>query len=231
MTGFDIVPAIPVAYGRVIGPASRSIPAGHNPLAVAWHWMTQGARCIHVEDMGLGRTGFLQTAPALLLACQPGPARILVGGGIRDAKSASLLTSHGADTLVVGHAWRDPLQFLQLTQTVPAHQLMIALGAASAEDEGTADDVARATAAGVRQILLTGPWNAPILFPFQQDMIRRYQAAGLNVWVAGGIRHLKTIRLLKDLGVAGVMIGESLYRGRLSFAELQSLAEPAVGPH
>ena len=127
---FKIVPSVPVAYGRIVksaGPHSEGVKVS-NPLALMWHWMTQGAHRIHIEEMSPASPHGVSTLPALLLGCQPMRSQIQVGGGIRDAHTARLLAAHGADTLVLSRMLYDPVQFSKILEVVPGSQIMVCLG-------------------------------------------------------------------------------------------------------
>lgn len=221
---FDIVPAIRVAYGRVVGDATPS-PVGesdHNPLAQLWYWIARGARRVHVEE--LGTSGGLPTVPALLLGCS-GPVALQVGGGIHDGRTARLLAAHGASTMVLHHGLRNLAALEDILGATEPDRVMPAIDLEEIHDPGVLSGIACAQRFGVSQILLAGPWTAPRVFPYQEEAIRAFQSRGLKVWVAGGIRHLQTVAALKELGVSGVLIGRALHRGVLSFERLRSLAD------
>ncbi|NMP22964.1 HisA/HisF-related TIM barrel protein [Sulfobacillus harzensis] len=221
MSSFEIVPSIPVAYGRVI--SYEPVPNhGHNPLAAAWHWISQGAQRIHVEELSLSH----HASPALLLGCRPSLVPVQVGGGIRDPDYARVLLQQGADRLVISHSWRTPELFRMMAEAVPPSHLMVAAGLDETSSPPIQTSLRHASAAGVRDVLLMGVWSTPTVFPSQTKAVKRCQAEGLRVWAAGGIRHLETVRRLKQLGISGIMVGKALYDGSLSFESLKQLADP-----
>ncbi len=225
---FTIVPSVPVAYGRIMhnsDPNFGNEPMRvSNPLALIWHWMAQGAQRIHVEEVSAPSSAHTTpTLPALLLGCRPHRHQIQVGGGIRDARTAGILTAHGADTLVIGHSLRDPVQFIKILEAVPGHQIMVALNMDAELHPRTAESIALARQSGMHRILLAGPWQSATIFPSQHRTIRHFQENGFDVWIAGGLRHRPTVVGLKELEVSGVIIGQAFYRGILSYKDLQSL--------
>lgn len=224
MAGFEIVPAVPVAYGRVVGDVGG---IGRNPLAVAWHWMAAGARRVHFEELSAPDTGRgPATLPALVLGCRQGPARIQVGGGIRESRVARLLRAQGADTLVFHRSLTDPDLLDEMLAAVRPEKVMVAVNLEELDDRKILAGLSRAWAQGVRRVLLVGPWMAPTVFPYQEAAINRFLDEHWEVWAAGHLQHQKTIARLKELGVSGVMIGQALYQGRLSFKDLMALREP-----
>ena len=224
MGNFEIVPAIAVAYGRVVDAEARAqgSPVASNPLAAARYWIAHGARRIHFEEMGVASG--LSTMPALLLGCGR-KAVLQVGGGIRDAKTAHLYLSYGASTLVLRKCLTDPPVFSSITAVVDPKRLIMGVDLEEVDDRATFDTLFRGRAAGVTQVLLSGPWYARCVLPYQVAAIRRLQQNGFRVWAAGGLQHPETVRALQKLGLAGVIIGRALHHGALSLDTLSAACQ------
>lgn len=221
---FDIVPAITVAYGRVVadGPEGKAERNSANPLNLLWYWISRGARRIHVED--LSGNSSLPTVPALLLGCRA-PVALGIGGLIHDAKVARMMVSQGAATLVLHRVLYQPLLFQSILQTVEPSRLMMAINIEEVDNHGMAEQLDDAYNAGLRQLLLAGPWTAPKILPFQDDAIRSLKSRGFSVWTAGGICHTDTLRAMKDLGISGAFVGRALQQGLLNWDLLQTLVQ------
>lgn len=220
---FEIVPAITVAYGRVVSDGNRPTgwESGNNPLSYMWYWISRGAQRIHLEE--LGTVGGYPTVPALLLGCQS-PIACQVGGGIHNAQTARLLTAHGASTLVLHHCLGEEKVLTDILRAASPERAMPAIDLEEVRDPRIVTALSCARRLGVTEILLAGPWSAPHLLPYQMTAIRELKSHGFKVWVAGGIQHMRTVRALKDSGVSGVVIGRALQRGILNFERLQSLS-------
>lgn len=54
--------------------------------------------------------------------------------------------------------------------------------------------------------------------PFLREMLRNIKA---NVYVYGGVRDIKDLIKLKDLGVFGVLLATALHSGKISLKELK----------
>ncbi len=222
MPPFEIVPSIPVAYGRVVGSAARAV--SQNPLAAAWHWISEGARRIHVEELSARPQGVRwPTLPALLLGCRPSAVEVQAGGGLRDTAYAQLLMGQGADRLVISHNGRDVSLVHTLADALPPGRLMIAISVDESQGAAMEESLRSLRQAGVSHLLLVGAWSAPALRPGQAQAILRCQSEGFRVWAAGGIRHLDTVQRLQQLGLSGILIGQALYDGTLSFRSLKAL--------
>ncbi|MCA9223958.1 MAG: tRNA-dihydrouridine synthase, partial [Planctomycetales bacterium] len=55
-------------------------------------------------------------------------------------------------------------------------------------------------------------------------------AVGLPVIASGGVTTLDDVRRLSDIGVAGCIIGRTLYEGRISLADALAAAKPTESP-
>lgn len=224
MGTFDIVPAITVAYGRVVGTAVPHEPRmASNPLAVARYWLACGARRLHVEELGVGRG--LSTMPALLLGCSQ-QAHLQVGGGVRDERTAGLLRAYGASTLVVRQALAQPHSLDRIVAVAGAEHLMMGIDLEDLQDAPGIPIpwLSRGQSLGITRVLLSGPWYARTVLPYQLDAIRLLLHQGFRVWAAGGIRHLETVAQLRMLGVDGAIVGRALAGGVLDLEDLHDMA-------
>ena len=221
---FDIVPAITVAYGRLIGdgPDRSGEHGSANPLRVLWYWISQGAHRIHVEDLSADST--LPTIPALLLGCRA-PIALGIGGIIHDAAAARAMASHGASPLVLHRVLYQPLLFQSILRTVDPNRLMLAIHIEDVDNPKIAARLDEAYGAGLRHVMLAGPWTAPKILPFQEDAICGLRSRGFAVWAAGGIRHVDTLKAMKELGLSGAFVGRSLNQGVLRWDHLQTLVQ------
>jgi phosphoribosylformimino-5-aminoimidazole carboxamide ribotide isomerase len=54
--------------------------------------------------------------------------------------------------------------------------------------------------------------------PFLREVLRNIKA---NVYVGGGVRDIKDLMELKDIGVFGVLLATALHSGKISLKELK----------
>ncbi|MCY0880142.1 MAG: HisA/HisF-related TIM barrel protein [Firmicutes bacterium] len=226
---FEVIPAVPMAFGRLVADETSVLPLP-NPLAAAWHWMSVGARRIHVEDVG-GCHGVQRgpVVPALLIGCRTGPAVLQVGGGIHTPETAAMYVSHGAGAVVLRWAWQHPEQLAAIVDRIGADRVVLAVSQAEAENVSTFYAWERWQALGLTRILLVGHFHQRGLFPSQQRLLRQFTGAGYAVWVGGGLRDLETVAALRDAGARGAVVGRALYQGKLPWEALRALAVPEAG--
>lgn len=239
---FDILPAIDLRGGRVVrlrqGDFARETAYSDDPVAVARGFAAAGARWLHVVDLDgarLGRpvqgavigdiveavgerlnveiAGGLRTADQVADAFALGAARAVIGTAALDDASlaAALVASHGSERIAVAIDVRDGMAI--------GHGWSSGIAGVDA-----ADAIERLADTGVdwfevtsieRDGLLDGP-----------DLVlygRLVKLARGRIIASGGIATLDDLRAVRELGVAGAIIGRALYEGRLTLEDAFSL--------
>jgi phosphoribosylformimino-5-aminoimidazole carboxamide ribotide isomerase len=230
----QIWPAIDLRGGRCVrlqqGDYQRETVFGDDPLAMARHWVGQGARRLHLVDLDGARGGTPGNRSSVLAVVQHAGVPCQLGGGIRDERAIADWLAQGIQRLVVGtRAARDPAWFREVCRRFP-HRLVLGIDAREGRvavegwemtvdldalefarqwsDEPLAAIVYTDIAADG---MLAGP-NVPAM----QAMV---QAVALPVIASGGVSTLDDVRRLRDAGVAGCIVGRALYEGRLRLSE------------
>ncbi len=222
-------PAVDLKEGRVVqlvggrpGSERISLP---DPVGVAGQWVERGFRALHVVDLdaALGTGSNRREIEAILGAVD---VPVQVGGGIRDDALADAYLAAGATRVIAGtRAVRDRAWLAALADRHP-QRVVVAADARDGEvlvrgwTEGAGLDLldfirglAPLPLAGVlvtdvgREGRLTGADAA--LFG---DVVA---AASHPVLAAGGIAGIEDLRRLAAAGVAGAVLGMSIYAGDL----------------
>ena len=53
------------------------------------------------------------------------------------------------------------------------------------------------------------------------DFLKKALRENMDVYVGGGVRDIKDLIILKDLGVSGALVATALHSGKISIAELE----------
>jgi phosphoribosylformimino-5-aminoimidazole carboxamide ribotide isomerase len=77
----------------------------------------------------------------------------------------------------------------------------------------------RVVGEGVRTIVYTDVARDGMLSGPNWAGARRLQATGAGVIVSGGIAGIEDVRVARDTGLAGAIVGRALYEGRLDLVE------------
>lgn len=231
----QVIPAIDLAGGRsrvVFWPgASAGVGAPTDrPDRIAERFVAEGARLVHLVDVDGARSG----APANLDAVGQVAARVAtpiqLAGGLEGADNIRLAFASGATRVVLAMNVADDPTLLGECLAVAGDWLAVGLDPRPDRfarfhwhrpEPPTLDGlIAELAARGVRRLVLTHAGDA--------DLVHLVGLAGsldLEVLVAGGVHDLTGIRRLRDLGVAGVLLGEALLSGAIGFpAALEAAA-------
>ena len=236
----QVWPAIDLRAGKCVrlqqGDYSRETVFGDDPTAMAQHWVDQGAECLHLVDLDGAKAGYpanLDSVRAILAAVRV-PCEL--GGGIRDEDTIASLLELGLARLVIGtKALREPDWFRRVCRRFPG-TLVLGLDARNGRvatdgwletSDTSAIDLARQfddepLAAIVYTDIAT---DGMLAGPNLAAMREMQQAVRLPVIASGGVTTADDVAQLAALGVAGCIIGRSLYESRLTLQEALAAAQ------
>jgi phosphoribosylformimino-5-aminoimidazole carboxamide ribotide isomerase len=226
----QVIPSIDLEKGRsrvVFWPgASSGVGAPTDrPERIAERFVELGARAIHVVDFDAARTG----SPANLESIGAIASRIAVpiqlAGGLEGADRIRLAFAAGATRVVLAMSVVDEPATLAECLSVAGDWLAVGLDprperfaafpwrrAAAPTFDGVVEEL---VARGVRRFVLAHGGSEPDA-ALLGDLTRRHDADFL---VAGGATNVAGVRRLRDLGVAGIILGEALLSGAIDFGE------------
>lgn len=231
-----VIPAIDVEKGRsrvVFWPgASAGVGAPTDrPDVIAQRFVELGARLVHVVDFDGARAGTPVNLEAIGAIASRVAVPILVAGGVDGPDNIRLAFAAGATRAVLGMAVVDQPDVVRDCVAVAGDWLAVGLDPRPErlaafpwrrEAVPTLSDlVVELAGAGIRRVVLShgGAQLDPNLL---SSLVRAYD---VEVLVAGGIADLDGIRRLRDAGVSGVVLGETLLSGAIDFpAALEAAA-------
>ena len=228
----QIIPAVDVLDGGVVrllgGNYDEVTRYASDPGEIAAKWVDEGASLVHVVDLAGARTGVADTSLWRTMADAGVPFQ--VGGGIRDASSASAALEAGARRVVVGSAAVQSSEALEaIVDEAGADNVVAAIDVRSGlargsgwEDRGVALGVVvqRVVAAGIPTALVTGIESDGALSGPDVDLFTQVNimAPDLGLIASGGVGSINDIIDLADRGYAAVIVGRALYEGRFTLA-------------
>lgn len=211
---FSVIPAIPLAHGRLAIPAEDiALPElrSRNPLVVAQYWFQQGAQSIHVES--LDPEPCHSTIPAFLLGCRQRTVTLQVGGGVLTPSVAKSLLGTGATLLVVRTLIRHPDQLTRFISQVGAEHIVVSWHTL----EEMADHIEWLPELGVYRALLPGFHSES--FSTYCRLAERLVSHGWQVSLAGNLQSLDDLRRVRNAGVTQAIVGRALYRGHIALRD------------
>lgn len=236
----EIIPAIDLRGGQVVrlaqGDYARETRYPVEATALAQNYAAAGARWLHVVDLDGARSGALENLRAIRAIAETS-LQVQAGGGVRGEGDVQRLFDAGVARVVVGSvAVRDPELVENWIARYGAECICIALdtradangwwtlpvkGWTEVAQSGLDELARRYGRAGARHLLCTdierdGMMSGP---NFALYTHLREIAPGLSVQASGGVRGVDDLRLLRDGGAAGAILGRTLLEGRLALAD------------
>lgn len=242
----QVIPAIDLRGGRCVrlqqGDFHRETVFGDDPAAMALRWQGLGARRLHLVDLDGAKTGKSSNADAVraILASVRIPCQL--GGGVRDDATADFWLGAGVDRVIVGtQALRDPAWFRALALRRPN---AVALGIDARDGKVAASGWLEVTSSDPVELGLRFN-DLPLACVIYTDIARDGMLGGPDfattaelaarlaapVIASGGVGSLEDLTRLRDLPVAGCIVGRALYDGRFDLAAaIERASAPANGP-
>jgi phosphoribosylformimino-5-aminoimidazole carboxamide ribotide isomerase len=233
----DVIPAVDVQGGRCVrlrqGAHADATVYEQDPVIAAQRFIDSGATRLHVVNLDAARGAPVaesdDAVKRMVIACVAARCAVQVGGGIRDAASATRWIDAGASLVILGSiAARDPALAVAICETVGGRVLLgldtrdgVARVQGWTESGLTATELLRLwrdwPAVGVvytdtaRDGLLVGP---------DLDGLRTCQELYAGPVIAsGGIGSIDDIRACAAAGAAGAIVGKALYEGRVDLGD------------
>lgn len=207
---------------------------GDDPVAMAEHWVSEGARFLHVVDLDGAREGKPRNFELVRAIAEAVPVPVETGGGIRTEEALQLVASSRVAKAVLGTSAVEDEAFLERALAVlGSDRLVVAVDAEEGfvktkgwqerSEVRTLDLAARLEDRGVREILFTDISRDGMMQSVNLDGIRELaEYCDLEIIASGGVTGLEdlvALRSMERLGVTGVIAGRALYEGRFTVAE------------
>ncbi|HEX4881204.1 MAG TPA: 1-(5-phosphoribosyl)-5-[(5-phosphoribosylamino)methylideneamino]imidazole-4-carboxamide isomerase [Porticoccaceae bacterium] len=238
-----VIPAIDLKDGQCVrlrqGRMEDATVFSDDPVAMAAHWVAQGARRLHLVDLNGAFAGVPVNGEAVRAIARAHPQLpVQIGGGIRSAETIEAYLQAGVRYVIIGtKAVTEPDFVSRMCRAFPgrvivgidAHGGRVATDGWAEVTEVLAVDLARRFAAdGVTAIVYTDIERDGMMGGVNVAATLAVAAAGIPVIASGGVTNLDDIRALKDVagrGVLGAITGRAIYEGTLNLAAAQALCD------
>ncbi|MCH8542518.1 MAG: 1-(5-phosphoribosyl)-5-[(5-phosphoribosylamino)methylideneamino]imidazole-4-carboxamide isomerase [Alcanivorax sp.] len=244
-----LIPAIDLKDGKCVrlrqGRMEDDTVFSDDPVAVAAHWVKQGARRLHLVDLngafaGEPVNGDIVKAIATAFPDLP----IQIGGGIRTPEIIEAYLAAGVQWLIIGtKAVREPQFVADMCRRFPGH-IIVGLdakdGMVATDGWANVTDIEVTGLArqfendGVSSIVYTDISRDGMLQGVNVEATMRLaDAISIPVIASGGITDLNDVRELCGVaghGIEGAITGRAIYEGTLDFAAGQALSDELCPP-
>jgi len=212
-----------------------------DPAAMAKHWISKGARRLHLVDLNGAFAGKLKNESAIkaIIKAVGDEIPVQLGGGIRDLETIERLLDDGISTVIIGTAAVKNPGFLQDACTAFPGHIMVGLDAR--DGKVATDGWSKITGHevidlgkkfedyGAEAIIYTDIGRDGMLKGVNLEAtVKLAQAVRIPVIASGGLSNNKDIEALcavEEEGVMGVIAGRSIYAGDLDLTAAQKYAD------
>ena len=226
-----LYPAIDIKDGKCVrlrqGDFDKVTIYGEDPVVMAREWKAQGAQRIHVVDLDGARSGESPNIGILKDIVDETGLFIQTGGGIRSIEAIRMRLDAGVGRVIIGtRAVNDPEFVREAIDIFGADRIVVGLDgheeyASTSGWEKDSDktilELARGfEEMGVKTIIYTdisrdGMLSGPNIM-YTEKLINE---TGIDIIASGGVGSPVDLELLEEIGAAGVILGKSLYEGRI----------------
>ena len=230
----EIIPAIDIRNGNCVrlyqGDYEQETIFSDDPVEMAMEWQSLGAMRLHVVDLDGAASGNLcnlglitEIANALLIPVQ-------VGGGIRQIETIEELFKAGVDRVILGTAAVEDAELVKevcrrfgqsVIVSIDAREGYLSTHGWQQETElGTVGFVHSMIKLGVRRFIYTDiSRDGTLTEPNFSAIFELVEATRFPVIASGGISSLIHLKVLRQLGVEGAIIGKALYTKQINLKQ------------
>jgi len=235
-----LYPAIDIADGKAVrlvqGDFAAKTVYEDDPLAAARSWVQAGARFLHVIDLDGARTGAPQNLHHVARITAELDVPVQVGGGLRSLPAVRDALRAGAERIVLGTAAYTDVDFLDDVLAGFAERTVVSVdtrgghvstsGWTQTTQMLASDVIRRLQDRGVRSFVFTDVDHDGMLDGPDLDAVGRVAEVVRGRFIYSGgigtVEHLRALAGLRQVNLAGVIVGKALYEQRFTVAEGQA---------
>jgi phosphoribosylformimino-5-aminoimidazole carboxamide ribotide isomerase len=240
-----LYPAIDIMDGQAVrlveGVFEDATTYHADPLDAAKSWVEAGARFLHVVDLDGARSGSPKSLDHLRRIVQETGVPIQYGGGLRTVDAVRDALRAGAERAIVGTAAFKDVDFLDDIVSTYGARIVVAVdtkdgmiateGWTQTTQLPVVDAIQRLTSRGVRSFVFTDVSRDGKLTGPDLEAVKQVAAAVRGRFIysggIGSLDHLRALARLRQVNMAGVIAGKSLYEKKFTVAEGQAALDGA----
>jgi len=232
-----IIPAIDLKDGAVVrfvqGKFSKKVYS-KDPVKVARHWVSQGAKFLHVVDLDGAFSGIPKNLKLVKDIARGVSVPVEFGGGVRNLEAIKNILKIGVARVVLGTKAVEDATFLKKAFLKFKEKIIVAVDAKKGKVmvKGWKAGYKNTDAfkfclflkqAGFKELIYTDTLKDGTLSgPNIKEIKKLLKITGIKVIASGGISKLADLDKLKRLeneGLSAVIVGKALYEGRFTLPE------------
>ncbi len=235
-----IIPAIDIIGGMPVrlyqGDYAKQEVVADSVLDLAKRYVQAGASFVHLVDLDGAKAGrrvndalIVETAKALKIPVE-------VGGGIRTLEDVAYYLENGVERVILGTAALEDSALLQAALTRYGKRIAVGIdckdgyvcthGWLETSELHYIAFAKRLAQMGVKSIIVTDISKDGTLAGPNVEMLGTLkEQVAIDIIASGGVRDLHHIEVLKQLDIAGVIVGKAIVRQTLDLAAAIALCK------
>ena len=236
-------PAIDIYEGRAVrlvkGDFAEKTVYQDSPLEAARAWVEAGARFLHIVDLDGAKTGAPRNLDAIEQITHELSVPVQCGGGLRSLAAVRDALRAGATRVILGTAAYTDVDFLDETLAAYGDRVVVSVDArggfvttkgwTETTQMPATDVIERLRGRGVKQFVYSNVDRDGMLGGIDLDEVRRVaQVVRGRFLYSGGIGELDDLAglvSLRQVHLAGVIVGKALYERRFTIGEAHEILD------
>lgn len=234
-----IIPAIDIINGKCVrltkGDYNTKKIYRDNPLDAAKEFEDHGIRYLHLVDLDGAKSHHIVNHRVLGEIAAKTSLKIDFGGGIKSDDDVRIAFENGANQITGGSiAAKQPELFLEWLKThgnekiilgADSHHRKIATdGWQQQSDADVVDFITEYVKQGVTYVICTDISKDGMLQGPSVDLYKEIlRSTNIRLIASGGVTSMDDLRVLKEIGCEGAIIGKAIYEGTILLEELQAV--------
>ncbi|MDR5659752.1 1-(5-phosphoribosyl)-5-[(5-phosphoribosylamino)methylideneamino]imidazole-4-carboxamide isomerase [Serpentinicella sp. ANB-PHB4] len=231
-----VYPAIDIKDGKCVrltqGKKDEETIYFEKPEDVAQQWESKGAKILHVVDLDGAFDGVSKNLPVIKKIVDAVNIPIQVGGGIRSLASIKGLLDVGVSKVILGTKALQDKEMLKeavnlykdkIVVSIDAHNGFVAVDGWVKTSEVSAVEFAKEVQEiGVKTIVYTDiARDGMMKGPNFESIAHLKKQVDIDIIASGGVSCPEDLTKLKEIDVAGAIVGKALYEGKVDLEKLE----------
>jgi phosphoribosylformimino-5-aminoimidazole carboxamide ribotide isomerase len=238
-----LYPAVDISEGQAVrlvqGDFDDKTVYADSPLEAARSLVEAGARWLHVVDLDGARSGEPKSIAHLERIADQLPVPVQYGGGLRSLPAVRDALRAGASRIILGTAAYTDVDFLDDVLAAYGDRVIVSVDARGGHvttagwtetTQMPAEDVIRRLGArGVKQFVYSNVDRDGMLSGIDLEEVRRVASVVRGRFLysggVGSLEDLEGLVGLRQVNLAGVIVGKALYENAFTVAEAQAILD------
>lgn len=230
-----IIPAIDIINGKCVrlsqGNYAQMKIYNENPLEVAKTFEDKGFEYLHLVDLDGAKSSHIVNYKILYKIATQTKLKIDFGGGIKENNDIQIAFDNGANQVTGGSiSIKHPEIFIEWLNLYGADKIILGAdclnrkiatnGWQQKSNIDVIDLIKNYEGKNIQYVISTdiskdGMMQGPAIELYQEIMAKTQ----VNLIASGGISSLNDIKILKEIGCEGIIIGKAIYEGKININE------------